>query len=61
MTDEVKEVNPVGRPRISKGVIRRDGLTQEQAEWLKVESKRRGVSKFVLIREAIDLLISRSG
>ena len=43
-----------GRPRISYGTIRKDGLTPEQAKWLKREAKKRGVSRFVLIRQAID-------
>jgi hypothetical protein len=58
MTDEVKQ--KVGRPRIGAGKIRSDGWTEAQWEWMTKEAERRGVSKFVLMREAMDLLIAQS-
>ena len=50
----------VGRPRVADSVIRKDGLTEGQMKWLTTEAKRQGVSRFILIRTAVDLLIEKS-
>lgn len=47
-----------GRPRIAKdGRIRKDGLTERQAEWLAQEAERTDTSGFELLRRAVDRYI----
>lgn len=58
---EKEKKRKVGRPRLGKEKIMKTGLVPSQAEWLKQEAKRRGVSTYVILREALWDYMKRHG